>query len=166
MISDADMSNEGRENMRAVIQRVSSSSVVAEGNLTGTIGNGLMILLGVFRADEKLDAELLASKILKLRIFSDENGKMNKSVLDISGEALVVSNFTLCANYAHGNRPDYLEAEAPERAQELYEYFVSLLRKEIKAETGKFGAHMSLTIENDGPITIVMDSHVLRKKGK
>lgn len=152
--------------MRAVIQRVSSSSVISDGIPTGAIGNGLMILLGVFKSDEELDAELLATKIVKLRIFSDENGKMNKSVLDIGGEALVVSNFTLCANYSHGNRPDYMSAEAPERARELYEYFVSLLRRDLTVQTGKFGAHMSLSIENDGPITIVMDSDVLRKKGK
>lgn len=152
--------------MRAVIQRVSSSSVISDGIPTGAIGKGLMILLGIFKADERLDAELLAAKIAKLRIFSDENGKMNKSVLDIDGEALVVSNFTLCANYSHGNRPDYLNAESPEQAQEMYEYFISLLRREMKVETGVFGAHMALSIENDGPITIVMDSDVLRKKGK
>lgn len=152
--------------MRAVIQRVSSAGVVVQGASIGAIGSGLMILLGVFKTDEKLDAELLAEKIVKLRIFSDENGKMNRSVLDVGGEALVVSNFTLCANYAHGNRPDYLNAEVPERALELYEYFISLLRGRIRVETGKFGAHMSLSIENDGPITIVMDSDVLRKKGK
>lgn len=159
------MSNKGVA-MRAVIQRVSSAGVVVQGASIGAIGSGLMILLGVFKTDEKLDAELLAEKIVKLRIFSDENGKMNRSVLDVGGEALVVSNFTLCANYAHGNRPDYLNAEVPERALELYEYFISLLRGRIRVETGKFGAHMSLSIENDGPITIVMDSDVLRKKGK
>ena len=152
--------------MRAVIQRVSSAGVVVQGASIGAIGSGLMILLGVFKTDEKLDAELLAEKIVKLRIFSDENGKMNRSVLDVGGEALVVSNFTLCANYAHGNRPDYLNAEVPERALELYEYFIPLLRGRLRVETGKFGAHMSLSIENDGPITIVMDSDVLRKKGK
>ena len=159
------MSNKGVA-MRAVIQIVSSAGVVVQGASIGAIGSGLMILLGVFKTDEKLDAELLAEKIVKLRIFSDENGKMNRSVLDVGGEALVVSNFTLCANYAHGNRPDYLNAEVPERALELYEYFISLLRGRLRVETGKFGAHMSLSIENDGPITIVMDSDVLRKKGK
>ena len=159
------MSNKGVA-MRAVIQRVSSAGVVVQGASIGAIGSGLMILLGVFKTDERLDAELLAEKIVKLRIFSDENGKMNRSVLDVGGEALVVSNFTLCANYAHGNRPDYLNAEVPERALELYEYFISLLRGRLRVETGKFGAHMSLSIENDGPITIVMDSDVLRKKGK
>lgn len=153
--------------MRAVIQRVSSASVVSDGVLTGKIGEGLMLLLGVAKGDEELDAELLATKISKLRIFSDENDKMNKSVKDIGGSALVVSNFTLSANYAHGNRPDYFGAEAPERANALYEYFVSLLRKEISiVETGVFGAHMEISMVANGPITIVMDSDVLRRKGK
>ena len=153
--------------MQAVIQRVSSSSVIADGVLSGKIGQGLMILLGVAKGDEQKDAELLAAKIAKLRIFSDENDKMNLSVLDVGGEALVVSNFTLCANYAHGNRPDYMNAEVPERANALYEYFVSLLRKDVKnVATGVFGADMSISIEADGPITIVMESEVLRRKGK
>ncbi len=153
--------------MRAVIQRVSSASVVSDGVLTGNIGEGLMLLLGVAKGDEELDAELLATKISKLRIFSDENDKMNKSVKDIGGSALVVSNFTLSANYAHGNRPDYFGAEAPERANALYEYFVSLLKKEIAiVETGVFGAHMEISMVANGPITIVMDSDVLRRKGK
>lgn len=153
--------------MQAVIQRVSSSSVIADGVLSGKIGQGLMILLGVAKGDEEKDAELLAAKIAKLRIFSDENDKMNLSVLDVGGEALVVSNFTLCANYAHGNRPDYMNAEVPERANALYEYFVSLLRKDVKnVATGVFGADMSISIEADGPITIVMESEVLRRKGK
>ncbi len=153
--------------MRAVIQRVSSSNVIADGVPTGKIGEGLMILLGVLKGDEEHDAELLATKIAKLRIFSDENGKMNKSVQDIGGSALVVSNFTLGANYAHGNRPDFLASEAPQRANELYEYFVSLLRKEIgTVETGVFGAHMDLTIQANGPVTIIMESDVLKRKGK
>ena len=153
--------------MRAVIQRVSSASVVSDGVLTGNIGPGLMLLLGVAKGDEELDAELLAAKISKLRIFSDENDKMNKSVKDIGGSALVVSNFTLSANYAHGNRPDYFGAEAPERANALYEYFVSLLKMEIAiVETGVFGAHMEISMVANGPITIVMDSDVLRRKGK
>lgn len=153
--------------MRAVIQRVSSASVVSDGVLTGKIERGLMLLLGVAKGDEKLDAELLAAKISKLRIFSDENDKMNKSVKDVEGSVLVVSNFTLSANYAHGNRPDYFGAESPERANELYEYFVALLRKEISiVETGVFGAHMEISMVANGPITIVMDSDVLRRKGK
>ena len=153
--------------MRAVIQRVSSASVVSDGVLTGKIEQGLMLLLGVAKGDEKLDAELLAAKISKLRIFSDENDKMNKSVKDVEGSVLVVSNFTLSANYAHGNRPDYFGAESPERANELYKYFVALLRKEISiVETGVFGAHMEISMVANGPITIVMDSDVLRRKGK
>ncbi len=153
--------------MRAVIQRVSSAAVVADGIPSGSIGEGLLILLGVLKGDEKLDAELLAAKIAKLRIFSDENGKMNKSVKDIGGGALVVSNFTLGANYAHGNRPDFLASEAPERANELYEYFTELLKKEVeRVETGVFGAHMDISIAANGPITIVMESDVLKRKGK
>ncbi len=153
--------------MRAVIQRVSSARVISDGVLTGEIGQGLMLLLGVAKGDEKIDAELLAVKIAKLRIFSDENDKMNRSVLDIGGAALVVSNFTLSANYAHGNRPDYMGAEEPKKANELYEYFVSVLKSYISTvETGVFGAHMDISIEADGPITIVMDSEVLKRKGK
>ena len=152
--------------MRAVIQRVSSSQVVADGVLTGRIGKGLTILFGVKKGDSERDAELLALKISKLRIFSDENDKMNLSVKDVCGSALVVSNFTLYANYAHGNRPDYFTSEAPERANELYEYFVSCLKKEIPAvQCGVFGAYMQLDIRNDGPVTIVMDSEVLQNKG-
>ena len=152
--------------MRAVIQRVSSSQVVADGMPTGRIGKGLTILLGVKKGDKERDAELLAIKISKLRIFSDENDKMNLSVKDVSGSALVVSNFTLYANYAHGNRPDYFASEAPRRAKELYEYFISCLKKEIPdVQCGVFGAYMQLDIGNDGPITIVMDSEILQNKG-
>ncbi|MCR5458177.1 MAG: D-tyrosyl-tRNA(Tyr) deacylase [Clostridiales bacterium] len=150
--------------MVAVLQRVSSAQVISDGVLTGKIGPGLAILLGVFQGDQEKDAEALAVKISKLRIFNDENDKMNLSVLDISGSAIVVSNFSLCANYKHGNRPDYLDAEKPERANQLYEYFVSELRKYIgDVQTGVFGAKMAYSIENDGPITIVMDSKVLLK---
>lgn len=153
--------------MRAVIQRVHFASVVADGVQTGRIQNGLLVLLGVLKGDEKLDAELLAAKIAKLRIFSDENDKMNQSVLDINGSILVISNFTLGANYAHGNRPDYMGAETPDRANELYEYFVSLLRKEVRVvETGVFGAHMDISMEANGPVTITMESDVLKRKGK
>jgi D-tyrosyl-tRNA(Tyr) deacylase len=138
--------------------------VVSDGVLTGKIGQGLAILLGVYQGDQQEDADVLAAKIAKLRIFSDDNDKMNLSVLDVKGSAIVVSNFSLCANYKHGNRPDYLNAEKPERANELYEYFVSELRKYISdVQTGVFGAKMAYSIENDGPITIVMDSKILLK---
>ncbi len=153
--------------MTAVIQRVKCASVVSDGVLTGEIESGLMLLLGVKKGDVENDAILLADKISKLRIFSDENGKMNKSVNDIGGGALIVSNFTLAANYAHGNRPDYMEAEKPPRATELYEYFVSLMRERVASVgTGVFGADMEITMKADGPVTIVMESEILKNKGK
>lgn len=151
--------------MRAILQRVASAQVISDGELTGKIDNGLAILLGVRKGDGEEDAVALATKISKLRIFSDENDKLNLSITDVNGSAIVVSNFTLCANYAHGNRPDYFDAELPERANELYEIFVSELRKYVRnVGTGVFGAKMMYTINNDGPITIVMDSEVLLKK--
>lgn len=153
--------------MIAVLQRVKRASVVVDEKVMGECKEGLMILLGVAEGDTKLDAEVMAAKISKLRIFSDDNGKMNLSVKDIDGEMLVVSNFTLLANYAKGNRPEYMNAAAPSVADELYEYFVSLMRKEVKqVGTGIFGAHMELSIVNDGPVTIVMDSKVLLNKNK
>jgi D-tyrosyl-tRNA(Tyr) deacylase len=153
--------------MLAVIQRVKNASVVSDGVPTGSINDGLMLLLGVKKGDTENDALLLAEKISKLRIFSDENGKLNKSVKDVGGGALIVSNFTLCANYAHGNRPDYMEAEKPPRADELYEYFVSLMRERVaEVGTGVFGADMQITMTADGPVTIVMDSEILKSKGK
>lgn len=149
--------------MIAVIQRVRNSSVSIDGVVRGECGHGLMILLGVSKDDVKLDAELLATKISKLRIFCDENGKMNLSVKDVDGEALIVSQFTLLANYKKGNRPDYFGAGSPDHANELYEYFVELMRKELKhVGTGEFGADMQVSILNDGPVTIVMDSNVLK----
>ena len=152
--------------MRAVLQRVFSASVIADGVKSGEIGKGLYILIGVEKCDEKQDAELLAAKISKLRIFSDENGKMNLSVKDVSGDILVVSNFTLYANYSHGNRPDYFASAAPDTANELYEYFKACLgQADIHVESGVFGADMKSDIVTDGPVTIVMDSENL-KKGK
>lgn len=153
--------------MRAVIQRVSSAEVISDGTLTGKIGVGLAILLGVRHGDSEEDAKALAVKISKLRIFTDDGGKMNLSVTDVGGAAIVVSNFTLCANYAHGNRPDYLDAEEPTRAKELYEHFTSCLRELTgDVQTGVFAAKMMYSINNDGPITIVMDSEVITKKEK
>lgn len=149
--------------MIAVIQRVKNASVTIEGKLNGECAQGLMILLGVARDDNEEDARLLATKISKLRIFSDENGKMNLSVKDIDGEALIVSQFTLLANYKKGNRPDYFGAGSPDHANALYEYFVDLMRAELKhVGTGEFGADMQVSILNDGPVTIVMDSNQLK----
>ena len=152
--------------MRAILQRVYSASVIADGVPAGKIGKGLYILLGVEKNDVRADAELLATKISKLRIFSDENGKMNLSIKDVLGDILVVSNFTLYANYSHGNRPDYFASASPDIANELYEYFMECLKCEnIHVESGVFGADMKTELVTDGPVTIVMDSENL-KKGK
>ena len=153
--------------MIAVLQRVNSATVYADGEFSGEIGKGIYILLGVEKSDEKTDAELLSEKISKLRIFKDENDKMNLSVMDIGGEIMVVSNFTLSANYSHGNRPDYFDAAPPDVANELYSYFIDLIKVKVrKCATGKFGADMLTKMETDGPVTIVMHSEVLKKKGK
>ena len=152
--------------MKAVIQRVKRASVTVDGKVTGACGRGLAVLLGVALGDTEQDASLLAAKISKLRIFRDENGKMNLSVNDISGDIVVVSQFTLLANYAHGNRPDYLNAAPPEEADRLYEFFKRELGSMIsgKVSSGVFGADMTFEIINEGPVTIVMDSEALKKK--
>lgn len=153
--------------MIAVIQRVNRASVIADGEPSGAIGKGLYILLGVTAEDVDRDAQLLAEKISKLRIFSDANGKMNLSVKDVEGEVLVVSNFTLCANYSHGNRPDYFSAASANEANRLYLYFISLMKdRVVKCESGVFGADMITDMETDGPVTIVMDSLILQKDKK
>ena len=149
--------------MIAVLQRVYNATVYADGEFSGKINKGLYILLGVEQNDTEKDADLLSEKISKLRIFSDEDGKMNLSVIDVGGEALVVSNFTLNANYKHGNRPDYFASAAPEDANELYEYFKELMKtKTKKLASGVFGADMRTEMSTDGPVTIVMDSAVLK----
>ena len=151
--------------MKAVIQRVAHASVVVDGQTVGSCGAGYMILLGVAEGDTEQDAELLCRKIVNLRIFTDENDKMNRSIKDIDGEMLVISQFTLMANYRHGNRPDFLASAKPDEANRLYEYFMSLAKKEIRrVEAGVFGAHMEVSLLNDGPVTIVMDSEVLKSK--
>ena len=151
--------------MKAVIQRVKNAHVKVGGETVGECAEGLMILLGVAKGDCEEDADLLAAKICNLRIFTDENDKMNLSVKNIDGEALVISQFTLMANYKHGNRPDFMESAPANEANRLYEYFVSLMRAELKqVGTGVFGAHMEVGLVNNGPVTIVMDSEVLKKK--
>ena len=150
--------------MIAVLQRVRRAAVVADGTPAGKIEKGLLILLGVGVLDTEKEGAALAEKIAKLRIFEDEGGKMNLSVNDIGGGALVVSNFTLLANYSHGNRPEYMSAARPDVATPLYEDFVrrlSLLSPQV--ETGVFGADMTIDMEAWGPVTIVMDSEKLRK---
>ena len=153
--------------MKAVIQRVRHASVEVDGQTVGACGHGLMILLGVADGDTWEQGAFLLQKILKLRIFEDENGKMNRSVQDIDGEMLVVSQFTLLANYKHGNRPDYLGAAAPAEANRLYELFVERAKTYVRhVGHGKFGADMKVSLLNDGPVTIVMDSAVLKPAPK
>ena len=150
--------------MKLVIQRVKRAAVSVDGETVGECGKGLMLLLGVSDGDTREDAEALAKKVVNLRVFTDENDKMNLSLCDVGGEALVVSNFTLLANYKKGNRPDYFGAAAPETAEKLYKYFGALSEKEVShVGYGIFGADMEVTIVNDGPVTIVMDSHMLTK---
>ena len=151
--------------MKAVIQRVQSANVKIEGQTVGSIGQGLLILLGVANEDSENEVGILAEKILKLRIFSDENGKMNRSVWDVGGEILVVSQFTLLANCRHGNRPDFLESAPPQLANRLYELFKEKIRQSVeKTECGVFGADMQVTLVNDGPVTILLDTETLKKK--
>lgn len=152
--------------MIAVLQRVKSARVSVDGRVTGECGEGFAILLGVANGDSELDADLLAAKISKLRVFRDENDKMNRSIVDIGGSAVVVSQFTLLANYKHGNRPDFLSAAAPNIAEPLYEYFCDRLSLLIGSSVGRgvFGADMLYEIANNGPVTIVMDSNVLKTK--
>lgn len=145
--------------MRAVIQRVNGAVCTVEGEETGRCGAGLCVMLGIFETDSQLEARLLAEKIVKMRIFRDERERMNKSLLDIGGEMLVISNFTLCGDCVHGHRPDFMHAMDADQAKGLYEYFISLLREKVsRVGTGRFGAHMHIAADLDGPVTLVLDS--------
>ena len=145
--------------MRCVVQRVIESSVSVEGNVVGSIGKGLMVLLGVKSGDTEKDAEYIACKILNLRIFEDENGKMNRSVVDIGGQVLCISQFTLLGDARGQNRPGFTLAEAPERANELYEYTCNCMKNAgMQVEKGIFRADMKVHLINDGPVTILLDS--------
>ena len=151
--------------MIAVLQRVKRATVTVGGELVGDCKQGLCVLLGVAREDTEEDARALVQKLVELRIFRDENDKMNLSVKDIGGGLLVVSNFTLLAAYRKGRRPDFFGAAPPADAERLYEYFCSLCAAEVShVGKGVFGADMELTVVNEGPVTIVMDSNVLLKK--
>ena len=154
--------------MRALIQRVTCASVTVDRNTIGKIDYGLAILLGVQAGDSENESELLARKISELRIFTDSNDKMNLSILDIEGEALVVSQFTLYADCSKGRRPSFIRAEQPKRADELYQYFVTCLRqnKVKKVQTGEFGSLMEFSIHNHGPVTIMLDTDEMKKKGQ
>lgn len=146
--------------MIAVIQRVSSSSVTIDGSIKGQIGNGLMVLLGIEEADHQEDIEWLSKKIVYLRIFPDENGVMNRSILEVEGEILLVSQFTLHASTKKGNRPSYIKAAKPDFAIPMYEKFIRALQTELgkPVQTGEFGADMKVALVNDGPVTIIIDS--------
>ena len=145
--------------MKAVIQRVSEASVKVDGEIVGKIGNGLLLLIGIDEEDEQTDADWLIQKILNLRIFGDEEGKLNLSVLNISGEILCISQFTLIADYKKGNRPSFIKAAKPDKAIPLFDYFkTEIAKSNLKTESGIFGADMKVSLMNDGPVTIVMDS--------
>ncbi|GEN73552.1 D-aminoacyl-tRNA deacylase [Chryseobacterium lathyri] len=145
--------------MKVVIQRVSEAHVKVDGKVVGEIKKGLMLLTGIDENDEKADAEWLVQKILNLRIFGDEDDKLNLSVKDISGEILCISQFTLIADYKKGNRPSFIKAAKPDKAIPLFDYFKEELAKSgLKTESGIFGADMKVSLINDGPVTIVMDS--------
>ena len=146
--------------MKAVIQRVSQSSVTIDGEIVASIQKGLLILVGIEEADTKEDIEWLSSKIVNLRIFGDENDIMNLSVKDVKGEVIIVSQFTLHASTKKGNRPSYIKAAKPDIAIPLYEQFVQEFEKdlEMKVQTGQFGANMKVSLLNDGPVTILIDT--------
>ena len=145
--------------MKLVVQRVSHASVTVEGNVVGKINEGLMILIGAKKGDTEKDVDFCVEKALNLRIFSDENDKMNLSVKDIQGELLLISQFTLYGNTSHGRRPDFIEAESPERANELYELFVEKAKQSgLKVQTGVFRADMKVELLNNGPVTLIVES--------
>ncbi|OAA91853.1 D-aminoacyl-tRNA deacylase [Clostridium ljungdahlii] len=145
--------------MRAVVQRVNSSKVEVEGKVIGQIQKGLNVLLGISKEDTDEDIIYMRDKILNLRIFEDENGKLNKSLLDVNGEIIIISQFTLYGDCRRGRRPSFIEALGGDEAEKIYEKFVGQCRDLVgKVETGKFGADMLVSIENDGPVTIMIDS--------
>ena len=145
--------------MRAVIQRVNRASCSVDGEVTGSCGEGLCVMLGVFDTDTPLEARILAEKIVTMRLFRDEKGHMNRSLVDVGGGMLVISNFTLCADCVHGHRPDFTRSMNADGARQLYEYFISLVGERVgKVGTGRFGAHMHIDAELDGPVTVVLDS--------
>lgn len=148
--------------MRAVVQCVSEAHVDTDGQTVGEIGAGYVILLGVGHADTEAQADKLWAKISKLRVFPDENGKTNLSLRDVGGDVLVVSQFTLFASCKKGNRPSFTDAGAPDEAERLYEYFVSLARQDVeRVETGRFGAMMDVSLVNHGPFTLILDTDAL-----
>ena len=144
--------------MRLLVQRVLDSNVKVDGKVVGQINKGYMVLLGVCEEDTEEIADYLVKKLLNLRVFEDENGKMNLNIRQVDGELLIISQFTLYANTKDGNRPSFIEAAKPEKAEKLYKYFLEQCRKEgIKTEAGIFGADMKVNLSNDGPVTIMLE---------
>lgn len=154
--------------MKAVYQRVSQARVEVEGKTVGAIGGGVLLLVGVCPEDTPAAAALLAKKVAELRVFEDKNGKMNRSLLDVGGGVLVVSQFTLCANVQHGRRPDFFGAARPEIARPLFDEVVAQLRAcgVDTVQTGVFGADMQVSLLNDGPVTLILDTDVWKKEGR
>ena len=145
--------------MRAVVQRVKKSRVIVEGRIVGEINKGFNVLLGIYKEDTIEDLKYIKDKIINLRVFEDENDKMNLSLLDIKGDILAISQFTLYGDCRKGRRPNFMNAMGGDEAKALYEEFVKMLKESgLKVETGEFGAHMNVKIENDGPVTILLDS--------
>lgn len=144
--------------MKAVVQRCKNAFVAVEGSVKGEIKAGYTVLLGVEKGDEKKDADYIADKLLKLRIFEDENEKMNLSITQVGGEMLIISQFTLITDIPVGNRPFFGNAEAPEKANELYEYVCEKISAAVPVQKGVFGAHMEVSLINDGPVTIIINS--------
>ena len=143
--------------MRAVVQRVSHAQVKVDGKIVGKIEKGYLVLLGVKEGDTTKEADFLANKVVNLRVFEDENDKMNLSIKDVGGEILVVSQFTLYGDASHGNRPSFTEAARPEKANSLYEYFCQKVNQEVHVEKGVFQAEMKVELLNDGPVTILLE---------
>lgn len=153
--------------MKAIIQRVRRSSVMIDGTVVGKIGPGLTLLLGVTESDTEKQCDHLAEKAVNLRIFEDDAGKMNRSLLDIGGEMLIISQFTLCADCRKGRRPSFIAAARPEQAVPLYERFIAQVQTQgVQTASGQFGADMLVSIENDGPVTIILDTEEIMPDAK
>ena len=151
--------------MRAIIQRINGAFITIDGNETRETGEGIVVLMCAMAGDTEQQADFLAQKVCELRIFKDDNGKMNRSLIDIGGDALIVSNITLSADMKHGRRPDFSRSAPPDTAKHLYDYFVSQVAKQPvgKVCTGEFGAHMHVDVQNDGPVNIIIDTERIGK---
>ncbi len=151
--------------MRAIIQRINGAVITIDGNETREIGEGIVVFMCAMVGDSEQQADYLAQKVCALRIFKDDQGKMNRSLIDIGGDALIVSNITLSADMKHGNRPDFSRSAPPQEARHLYDYFVEQVKKQKigRVCTGEFGAHMHVDVQNDGPVNIIIDTERIGK---